>query len=1032
MPSGTDLVHNALQQLAAALLDEVEAIAKRVVARMQTLLPGYAEFPAEELLPTAVTNTRNLIEAVVAPRGVPMAEGHFWESGRRLIRQGITADDLIQGWRMGVESVAEEARMVAERLGIPDHVLREFVEATLQWADLGTRISAQAPHREAQIRELERLAAEQAALRRVATLVAQEVPPSELFGAVAREVGMLFSVDYAGMVRYEPDPSFIARLAFWAAVGELPPLSTRSRIEPGDLPARVADTGNPVRVDDWARVRGPAAEYAREVGMKSAVAGPIVVNGNLWGALAVGSKRGPLPRGTESRLLNFAELVATAIANAEARSEVQRLADEQATLRRVAELVAQEVPPSELFGAVTREVGTLFGVDYAGMVRYEADPRVIAGVALWAAVGELPPRSTRSRIEPGDLPAMVADTGKPARVDDWANGRGPTAEFARALGVKSSVAGPIVVNGNLWGALAVHSKRGTLPPDTESRLLNFAELVATAIANAHAREEVRHLADEQAALRRVAELVAQEVPPSELFGAVVREVGTLFGVDYAGMIRYESDRRFVIWTATWAAVGEHPPRPTRSRVVPGDQAAMVIADTGKPARVDDWANVPGPTAEFARELGVKSSVAGPIVVNGNLWGALAVHSKRGTLPLDTESRLLNFAELVATAIANAEARSEVQRLADEQAALRRVATLVAQGAPPSAVFDAVAAEMTQLLGADGVTLSRYEPGDEVTLLAHRGPDADHVSPGTRTSHADGESVTAKVWRTERPARFEHVQGAPGAVSALAQQMGVRAAVGAPIVVDRRLWGCIIANWRGEESPQADTEERMVKFAELLDTAIANADSRDQLTASRARLVTEADEARRRVVRDLHDGAQQRLVHTIVTLKHAQLALRANDDEKAESLLAEALERAQHGNAELRELAHGILPAVLTQGGLRSGVNTIVGRLDLPVEVDIPATRFQSDIEASAYFVVAEALTNVVKHSHARRAEVRASVDDRSLHVEVRDDGVGGVDPHGRGLVGLADRVSALGGRLEVQSPSGGGTLLSATLPLSIG
>jgi signal transduction histidine kinase len=222
---------------------------------------------------------------------------------------------------------------------------------------------------------------------------------------------------------------------------------------------------------------------------------------------------------------------------------------------------------------------------------------------------------------------------------------------------------------------------------------------------------------------------------------------------------------------------------------------------------------------------------------------------------------------------------------------------------------------------------------------------------------------------------------------------------------------------------------MAKFAELLDTAVANADSRDQLTASRARLVTEADEARRRMVRDLHDGAQQRLVHTIVTLKLAQRAHEGNDH-RSESLIAEALEHAQQGNAELRELAHGLLPVVLTTGGLRAGVNAIVSRVDLPVEVDIPAERFPAEIEASAYFVVAEALTNVMKHSHAERAEVRACVEDGMLQVEVRDDGVGGADPTGHGLVGLGDRVTAIGGQLRVESPASGGTLLAAGLPLS--
>jgi signal transduction histidine kinase len=224
---------------------------------------------------------------------------------------------------------------------------------------------------------------------------------------------------------------------------------------------------------------------------------------------------------------------------------------------------------------------------------------------------------------------------------------------------------------------------------------------------------------------------------------------------------------------------------------------------------------------------------------------------------------------------------------------------------------------------------------------------------------------------------------------------------------------------------------MAQFAELLETAIANADTRDQLTASRARLLTEGDEARRRVVRDLHDGAQQRLVHTIITLKLAQRALRQRD-EQAESLIGEALEHAAQGNVELRELAHGILPAVLTRGGLRAGVGAMVARLDLPVGVDVPAERFAAEIEASAYFIVAEAMTNVVKHARARRAQVSASVEDGMLYVAVRDDGIGGADPHGHGLVGMGDRAAALGGRLEIDSPPGGGTLVAATLPLSTG
>jgi len=168
--------------------------------------------------------------------------------------------------------------------------------------------------------------------------------------------------------------------------------------------------------------------------------------------------------------------------------------------------------------------------------------------------------------------------------------------------------------------------------------------------------------------------------------------------------------------------------------------------------------------------------------------------------------------------------------------------------------------------------------------------------------------------------------------------------------------------------------------------------------------------------------------------HTELAPRALQENagEAESLIGEALEHTERGNAELRELAHGILPAVLSRGGLLAGVDAVVGRLNLPVHVDVPAERFPVAIEASAYFIVAEALTNVVKHAHAGRAEVRASVEDDMLHVAVRDDGIGGADPSGHGLVGLADRATALGGRLEIKSRARGGTLVTATLPLSAG
>ena len=273
--------------------------------------------------------------------------------------------------------------------------------------------------------------------------------------------------------------------------------------------------------------------------------------------------------------------------------------------------------------------------------------------------------------------------------------------------------------------------------------------------------------------------------------------------------------------------------------------------------------------------------------------------------------------------------------------------------------------------------------------------------------------------------YEDAHGAPaergrtGGIRAIVPQSRPSTTFGASTATVR---------WVDEEPSPADTEERSGQFAQVLGTAIANAAGRDRLKASRARLLTEGDEARRRVVRDLHDGAQQRQVHTIVMLKLALRALRAKDPD-AESLVAEALDHAQQGLTELRELAHGILPSVLRRGGLRAAVDGLVAALDLPVDVDTAAERLPAAIEASAYFIVAEAPTNVVKHAHAKHAAVTARVEDGILRVQVRDDGIGGARPDGSGLLGLADRLSVLDGQLRVESPADGGTLVVADIPI---
>lgn len=500
--------------------------------------------------------------------------------------------------------------------------------------------------------------------------------------------------------------------------------------------------------------------------------------------------------------------------------------------------------------------------------------------------------------------------------------------------------------------------------------------------------ESRRAAEEQAALRRVATLVAKQAPQAQVLALIAEEIARVLAVASIAMVRYEDDRVGSV-VADWGALAQAVPIGTRLPLG-GVNATTLVFRSGHTARLDDYERASGPIAERMRAGGVRSVVATPIVVAGRLWGAMIAASTDDALPPDTESRIGQFTELMATAIANADARAEAARLADEQAALQRVATLVAHGAPPSAVFDAVAEETRRLLGATTVDLCHFTPGDT--------------------------TFTSSGWS---------LRGAPARL----RSVGVRSEVGAPVVVDRQVWGALIAGTDDVEPPPPGTENRLAGFADLIATAIATADSRNQLAASRARVLAAADEARRHVVRDLHDGAQQRLVHTIVTLKLAQRALHEGRGD-VEALVAEALWSAERATAEVRELAHGILPAVLSHRGLRAGVEALVSRLNLPVDIEVLTERMPGDIEASAYFIVAEALTNVVKHARATRATVRATLDDGVLALQVSDDGIGGADPAGHGLMGISDRIDALGGTLRIESAVGEGTTLIARLPLS--
>jgi signal transduction histidine kinase len=539
-------------------------------------------------------------------------------------------------------------------------------------------------------------------------------------------------------------------------------------------------------------------------------------------------------------------------------------------------------------------------------------------------------------------------------------------------------------------------------------------------------DELARLHKEQAALRRLGTLVARGVPPAELFSAVADEVASLLDVDSALVAHLDPDGVLTILAAGSAQPDEFVAR-ERMNVEPPMAVAEVLR-TGRPARADDYHRASPGLRERIERMGIRSTVATPIAVNGHLWGAVVASSWRGPLPADTEQRMLDFTELVATAIANAESRAELARLAEEQAVLRRVATLVARGVPPVQVFAAVTEEVERLLPIDFAALERYELDDTCAVLASAGSAAGSFAAGSRQS-LGGRNLATRVFETARPARMDnYADSSSGPLGADVRKAGICSAVGAPIMVEGHLWGLIVVGSTVTPSLPGDIEGRLGSFTEIVATAIANADSRDQLTASRARLVTEAHEARRRVVRDLHDGGQRLLVHTIIKLKLARRALEGGQPDLA-PLLSEALEHAERANDELRELSHGQLPSVLTREGLRAGVDELVATASIPVEVDVRVGRLPAVVEATAYFLVAEAVTNLVKHARAERAQVRAFVQDDTLHVEVRDDGVGGANPRGEGLVGLSDRVTALQGRLSIQSPAQGGTILAATLPL---
>jgi signal transduction histidine kinase len=494
------------------------------------------------------------------------------------------------------------------------------------------------------------------------------------------------------------------------------------------------------------------------------------------------------------------------------------------------------------------------------------------------------------------------------------------------------------------------------------------------------------------------------------------------------MGRYEPDRT-VTFVGSWGTADERFPIGSRW-IVGGKNLITVVAQTGRPARIEGYADASGQVGVALRERGVRSAVGTPIIVEGRLWGVMVAGSTlEETLPADTELRLASFTELLATAIANAESRAGLGRLAEEQAALRRVATLVARGAAPEEVFAAVIEEVGRLLPVDLASMGRYEADGAITSVACWGTRSNHFPPvGSRWTRA-GKNLAAVVARTGHPARVDRYGGASGPVGVAVREVGVRSAVGTPIVVAGRLWG-VMAVGSIEQPLPAYTEERLAQFTELVATAVANAEGSAALAASRARIVAAADETRRRIERDLHDGAQQRLVSLGLDLRAAQAALPPQLGELEGDLSRVAEGLASLGD-ELREISQGIHPGILSERGLEPAVTALARRSAIPVELDLRAERrLPEPLEIATYYAISEALTNAAKHAHASAVHVELETGDAIVRLAIHDDGIGGANPaQGSGLVGLSDRIESLGGRLEVTSPAGSGTTLLIEIPL---
>ncbi|MDN3353655.1 GAF domain-containing protein [Actinomadura sp. DC4] len=381
----------------------------------------------------------------------------------------------------------------------------------------------------------------------------------------------------------------------------------------------------------------------------------------------------------------------------------------------------------------------------------------------------------------------------------------------------------------------------------------------------------------------------------------------------------------------------------------------------------------------------------------------------------------------------AASQDRLRRFADVQGALRRVATLVACGVSASEVFAAVAAEGGRVLDASHTVVLRFETEGTATVVAYwNDPHLPQVMPPLDGCWPiENGTVTATVRSTERPARMNDYERNTTAIGRWAREMDLRCVVGCPVKVEGRVWGAMIIHCVDAEPARGVTEERMQEFVELIGTAIANAQSRSDLLASRARVVAAADESRRRIERDLHDGAQQRLVTLALKLRSIQTTADGPARGWLSAQLGGLVRDLSDILDDLQDVSRGIVPPILIRSGLPPALRSLARRSAVPVRLLVGniGGRLPERVEVAVFYTVSEALTNVVKHASASEVRVELTRRRQSVHLAVRDNGCGGADlARGTGLVGLKDRVEALDGRIEVRSLPGDGTTLLVEIP----